>query len=137
LKVEIVRLANVYGPGDSGRVIPLWLNAAQRGEDLTVYGGDQVIDFLWVGTAVDALRFASSHELPGPVNIGSGVGTKILDLAARVQAVTGSASRIVRAAAREIEVAKFIASTDRMRSVGLVPESDPLAHLSEIAPNYA
>jgi UDP-glucose 4-epimerase len=137
LKVEIVRLANVYGPGDSGRVIPLWLEAAQRGDDLNVYGGEQVIDFLWVGTAIDALLFASSHDLPGPVNIGSGAGTKILDLAARIQAVTGSASRVVRTAARGIEVAKFIADTERMRSIGLTPESDPLVHLAEIARTYA
>jgi nucleoside-diphosphate-sugar epimerase len=135
--VEIVRLANVYGPGDSGRVIPLWLEAAQRGDDLNVYGGEQVIDFLWVGTAIDALLFASSHDLPGPVNIGSGAGTKILDLAPRIQAVTGSASRVVRTAARGIEVAKFIADTERMRSIGLTPESDPLVHLAEIARTYA
>ena len=46
------RLANVYGAGDSGRVIPLWISAARANRDLSVYGGAQVIDFLWVGTAV-------------------------------------------------------------------------------------
>jgi nucleoside-diphosphate-sugar epimerase len=136
LAVEVVRLANVYGPGDSGRVIPLWLTAANAGRDLQVYGGDQVIDFLWVGTAVDALIYASKNALPGPVNIGSGVGTKILDLAERVLAVAGSKSKIVRTAAREIEVAKFIADTQLMRSIGLTPEADPLQHLAELASAY-
>jgi UDP-glucose 4-epimerase len=136
LSVEVLRLANVYGAGDSGRVIPLWLAAAQQGADLQLYGGEQVIDFLWVGTCVDALLFAAEHGLPGPVNIGSGVGTRILELAERILQVTGSSSRVVRTAARVVEVAKFVADTQRMRALGLVPESDPLAHLSEIAAAY-
>ncbi len=137
LSVQTVRLANVYGPGDHGRVIPLWLRAAQESRDLDVYGGGQIIDFLWVGTAVDALVCAAQRDLPGPVNIGSGVGTKILDLAERVLAVTRSKSRIVRTAAREIEVARFVADTRAMRSLGLAPEADPLQHLSEIVAAYA
>lgn len=137
LRVDVVRLANVYGPDDSDRVIPLWLAAAQQGRDLDVYGGQQEIDFLWVGTAIDALLFAGEHGLPGPVNIGSGTGTKILDLAARVLAVTRSKSRIARKPSRKIEVAKFIADTTLMRSLGLIPETDPLQHLAEIASDYA
>ncbi len=136
LSVHVVRLANVYGPGDSGRVIPLWIMAARSGANLQVYGGEQVIDFLWVGTAVDALLFAAKAGLPGPVNIGSGVGTKILDLAERVLAATGSKSNVVRTPAREIEVAKFIADVRLMRSLGLSPETDPLEHLTEIVPAY-
>jgi UDP-glucose 4-epimerase len=137
LQVEILRFANVYGAGDAGRVIPLWLHAAQEGRDLVVYGGDQVIDFLWVGTAVEALLFAAKNGLVGPVNIGSGVGTTILDLARRVLEVTGSKSKLVHHPARQVEVAKFVADTTRMRALGLAPEADPLAHLAEIAPAYA
>jgi UDP-glucose 4-epimerase len=137
LRVDVVRLANVYGPGDTGRVIPLWLTAAQEGRDLEVYGGEQVIDFLWVGTAVDALIAAADRGLPDFTNIGSGVGTKILELAQGVLDVTGSKSKIARTAARVIEVAKFVADTERMRAWGLVPEADPLQHLAEMAPAYA
>jgi nucleoside-diphosphate-sugar epimerase len=137
LRVDVVRFTNVYGSGDSNRVIPLWLAAAYQGRDLEVYGGQQEIDFLWVGTAVDALLFAGQRGLPGPVNIGCGAGTKILDLAARVLEVTRSKSRIVRQPAREIEVARFVADTTLMRSLGLAPESDPLQHLAEIAAGYA
>jgi len=137
LSIEVVRLANVYGAGDSDRVIPLWLSAALAGQNLQVYGGEQVIDFLWVGTCVDALLFAAEHGLPGPVNIGSGIGTKILDLASRVLEVTRSSSQVVRTAPREIEVAKFVADTRRMRALGLQPEPDPLAHLGELVTAYA
>jgi NAD(P)-dependent dehydrogenase (short-subunit alcohol dehydrogenase family) len=50
--------------------------------------------------------------------------------------VTRSKSAVVRTAAREIEVAKFIADTRRMRGLGLVPEADPLAHLAELVEAY-
>jgi nucleoside-diphosphate-sugar epimerase len=101
-----------------------------------VYGGEQVIDFLWVGTAVDALLFAAERGLPSPTNIGSGVGTRIVDLAERVLAVTRSRSKVVRTAARGIEVAKFVADTRRMRALGMTPEPDPLGHLPELVAAY-
>ena len=133
MAIEIVRLSNVYGPGDSGRVIPLWLDAAQEGRDLEVYGGEQLLDFLWVGTAVQALIAAGERGFRGPTNIGSGKGTQILDLARRIVEVTKSPSRIRRSPARSEEVVRFVADTRRMREEGIVPDDDPLAHLAEMA----
>jgi nucleoside-diphosphate-sugar epimerase len=103
---------------------------------LQVHGGQQVIDFLWVGTAVEALLYSAEHGLPHTLNIGSGVPTKILDLAERVVEITQSASKVVRTPAREIEVARFVADTGRMRALGLTPEADPLQHLSELLSAY-
>ena len=51
--VTILRLANVIGPGDSGRVVPLWLDAAQQGRPLTVFGSTQ-LDFVPVPLVVEA-----------------------------------------------------------------------------------
>src|SRR5215471_2362503 len=45
LDTVILRLSNAYGPRDYGRVIPLWIEQALRGEDLELYGGKQVLDF--------------------------------------------------------------------------------------------
>jgi len=133
MAVAIVRLANVYGPGDSGRVIPLWLDAAREGRDLEVYGGEQLLDFLWVGKAVEALIAAGERGLRAPTNIGSGKGTPILELARRIIEVTNSSSKILRSPARNEEVVRFIADTRRMRDEGITPEDDPLAHLAEMA----
>ncbi|HEX3598005.1 MAG TPA: SDR family NAD(P)-dependent oxidoreductase [Polyangiaceae bacterium] len=136
LNVQIVRLANVYGAGDSGRVIPLWLTAAAEGRELKVFGGTQIIDFLWVGTAVDALLHAGAHDLPCPVNIGTGVGTSILALAERAIKAASSKSVLKREPARDAEVARFTADVTLMRSLGLTPESDPLTHLEELVSAY-
>ncbi|MEQ1948417.1 MAG: SDR family NAD(P)-dependent oxidoreductase [Bryobacteraceae bacterium] len=144
LRIAILRLANVYGPGDRGRVLPIFLENALAGRPLQLFGGQQVIDFLWVGTAVEAL--VNAVRLPdarsentlgpnvlGPINIGSGKGTTVAELARRVVEATGSRSKIEIAPPREIEVSRFIAGLDEARRLlGLEPPVDPLYALPEM-----
>ena len=135
LDVSVLRLANVYGPGDRDRVIPIWLDRARRGEDLELYGGKQVLDFVPVSLVVEALRRAGERSLGGqPVNVGSGAGTTLYDLAARVQALCGTAAVGLRVLpARTVEVTRFVADVGRMRALlGLEPPSDPLVALEEL-----
>ena len=78
----VLRLANVYGPGDFGRVIPIFLRSALLGEPLLLFGGEQILDFIWIEDVVDALIAAGgSQAVAGPLNIGSGVGTQITEVA--------------------------------------------------------
>jgi UDP-glucose 4-epimerase len=137
LDCRVLRLANVYGPGDRDRVIPLWLDRARKGEELQVFGGKQVLDLIWIDTVVDALIKASEVDtLSGPVNIGAGRGTRIMDLAARVCSAVGSASRIEVLPARGEEVVGFVADVTRLRThLGIEPPADPLAGLAVMAAN--
>ncbi len=139
LDVRILRLANVYGPRDTERVIPLWLDRAQRGLDLEVYGGRQVLDFVWIDIVVEALlRAADLDSLPEAVNVGTGAGTRITELAERVVAATGATSSIRTLPTREEEVVRFVADTRRMRTIlGLTPPEDPLSHLPALASRMA
>jgi UDP-glucose 4-epimerase len=134
LDVSVLRLANVYGPGDSDRVIPIWLDRARRGEDLELYGGTQVLDFVPVGLVVEALRRAAERSLGGqPLNVGSGVGTTLYDLAARVQALSDAAVGLRVLPARAVEVTRFVADVSRMCALlGLEPPSDPLVTLDDL-----
>ena len=134
LDVSVLRLANVYGPGDSDRVIPIWLNRARRGEDLELYGGTKVLDFVPVALVVEALRRAAGRSLDGqPVNVGSGAGTTLHDLAARVQALPGVEVGLQVLPTRAVEVTRFVADVSRMRGLlGLEPPSDPLAALPDL-----
>src|SRR5579863_3569206 len=85
LDAVVLRLANVYGPGDRDRVIPLFADAADAGEPLTVFGERKILDFVWIGTVADALMKAGlGRSIRGPVNVGSGKGVTIADLARRV-----------------------------------------------------
>jgi UDP-glucose 4-epimerase len=136
LNSVILRLANVYGSRDFGRVIPLWVDQAIAGEELYVYGGKQVLDFVWVGQIVEALMRTAELEGPmPPINIGSGTGTRIVDLARRIRLLAGSHSQIQLVPARAVEVVQYVARIDRMRQLlWLEPTSDPLANLPELVP---
>lgn len=133
-EVAILRLANVYGSRDSGRVIPLWIDAVREGRDLTVYGGQQVIDFVHVDQVVEALVRASTADIAGrPINIGSGQGTPILQLAERIIALAASSARLDLQPARSVEVPRFTADVTLMREqLGIEPPADPLYGLQAL-----
>jgi UDP-glucose 4-epimerase len=133
-EARVVRLANVYGTRDFDRVIPIFLDQTLRNEPLTLFGGQQILDFVWIDEVVKGLITAASlDEFRGPINIGSGKPTVLKDLAERVVRVTGSHSDIRVVAAREVEVARFVASTVLQETVlGLQIPADPLEHLPKI-----
>jgi UDP-glucose 4-epimerase len=136
LSAVVLRLANVYGPRDTGRVIPVWLEQARAGQDLVVYGGKQVLDFVWVGDVVAALVQAGAVPRPlPPINIASGTGTKILDLARRIARLVGGRAHVLLQPARPADVTRFIAHIERMRELLAVePSLDPLANLPALLP---
>ena len=139
LPTAILRFANVYGPRDYDRVIPIWVGRALEGEPLDMFGGRQLIDFVPVQTVVRALVRAASAEIIGsPVNVASGVGTPIQELAARILTVTGSASSIRVQPSRDAEVVRFVADTTRMEGLlGVTPPADPLERLHELVATLA
>ena len=130
-QTAILRFANVYGPRDTGRVIPLWIRQAREGRDLEVYGGKQVIDFVWVGQTVDALLRAAAHDGPLPtINVGSGTGTRIVDLARRILRLAERQGHVGLQPARSMEVTRYIAKVERMQQwLKIDPPLDPLLQL--------
>ena len=135
LDVSILRLANVYGPRDFGRVVPIFLKRAFANEPLMVYGGTQVLDLVWVEIVIQCLlRAGQGPAMDAPVNVGSGVGTTILQLAERVLAVTESASSTQILPPRSAEVCQFVSDTRKMsRLVDVGADGDPLMHLKSLA----
>ena len=100
LPAVIIRLFNTVGPRQTGRygmVLPRFVQAALRGEDLLVYGsGEQTRCFAYVGDVVAALlRLLGEKQAFGQVfNLGSDDEVTINKLAAKVIAATSSKSRI-------------------------------------------
>ncbi len=81
-----LRLGNVYGPrqdplGEAG-VIAIFCGKLRASERPTVFGdGKQTRDYIYVGDVVAAMLAAAESETTGPVNIGTGVETDVLELA--------------------------------------------------------
>jgi UDP-glucose 4-epimerase len=131
--VSVLRLSNVIGRGDSGRVLPLWLEAGREGRALQLFGGEQEIDFVPVETVVRAIRrVLEAGTVDGPVNIGGGRSFALAEVAERVASLFAARPAIERVPARAIEVRRFRADVTRMRDVlGIEPPEDPLNGLRD------
>jgi UDP-glucose 4-epimerase len=133
--VVIFRLANVYGERDFDRVIPIFLNNVARHEDIHVFGGKQVIDFVSIEIVVKALIQAMENEeaTQGPTNIGSGKETTLFELAERIMELTGSRNKVVVDPPRSVEVVKFTADIQRFKSIfNVTVPDDPLYYLERM-----
>ncbi len=102
LEIKVARIFNTYGPrmhpGD-GRVVSNFIVQALRNEPITIYGdGTQTRSFCYVDDLVTAfLAFmVTPPGLTGPVNLGNPEEVRILALAEKIIAMTGSKSKIER-----------------------------------------
>jgi UDP-glucose 4-epimerase len=85
LSAGTLRLGNVYGPrqdpATEAGVVAIFCEAARGGARPTVFGdGRQTRDYVHVADVVAALLAAETSDDPGPLNIGTGVETTVLEL---------------------------------------------------------
>jgi UDP-glucose 4-epimerase len=116
-----LRFGNVYGPrqdplGEAG-VVAIFCGRLLAGEAPTVYGdGRQTRDYVFVDDAVRALiaaseALAAGSAPAGPLNVGTGVETSVLDLLDELLPLAG----------RELEPAFADARPGEVRRVSLDP----------------
>lgn len=85
LSTVALRLGNIYGPrqdplGEAG-VIAIFCGLLASGGQPTVYGdGTQTRDYLYVGDVVSGALAASDSTATGPINLGTGRETTVLEL---------------------------------------------------------
>jgi UDP-glucose 4-epimerase len=100
LDCVIARFFNTVGPrqqGQYGMVIPRFVERALAGEPLEVHGdGNQTRSFCHVFDTIRAVYgLMSAREISGEIfNVGSAERMRIIDLAQRVLAATGSSSEL-------------------------------------------
>ena len=100
-----LRIANVYGPGARPtQVLPRLRAAIEAGEAINLTGdGGQVRDFIHADDVARAFAagLTRASELKGePINVGTGVGTSMLELARLVMRLMGREVEIRYAPAR-------------------------------------
>ncbi|HZV74157.1 MAG TPA: NAD-dependent epimerase/dehydratase family protein [Conexibacter sp.] len=110
LSTIALRYANVYGPRQDplgeGGVIAIFCGCLAEGRTPTIYGdGAQTRDYVYVGDVVEANLRAAELDVSGPVNVGTGVETSVLELAEAFRALDdGDGFVPVHAPARAGEV---------------------------------
>jgi len=89
-KCSIVRPANVYGPYDNfdlknAMVVPSLIRKAFENEVLDVWGdGSPIRDFIHAKDVARGMIFAVENKITKPINLGSGTGVTIKELAETV-----------------------------------------------------
>jgi UDP-glucose 4-epimerase len=101
LDTVALRFGNVYGPrqdphGEAG-VVAIFCGRILEGKPLTIFGdGQQTRDYVFVGDVAAATFSAATTALPKPgkldargFNIGTGIGTSVLDIANGLMKASG------------------------------------------------
>jgi UDP-glucose 4-epimerase len=119
------RFFNVYGPLQPAghayaAVVPSFIDAALRGEPLTVFGdGHQTRDFTYVGTVARVLADAVLRKVTcvNPVNLAFGTRVSILELAHHLANIMGLAIELRHEAPRRGDVRDSQADDKALRGL--------------------
>jgi len=100
IPVRVGRIFNTYGPRmhpNDGRVVSNFIVQALNNQPITIYGdGTQTRSFCYVDDLIEVIVRLMDSKEAGPINIGNPVEFRILELAEKVIALTGSSSPIIR-----------------------------------------
>ncbi|MGH9132237.1 MAG: NAD-dependent epimerase/dehydratase family protein [Acidimicrobiales bacterium] len=119
-----VRFTNVYGPGMANKdsFVPRLMRAALNDSLVHVYGqGAQVRDYLYVSDAVEAMVLAWKSSVTGPLTVGSGVSTSVLELVDAAREATGRPIRTDHIEPPVGEMPAVVVDTSVARSLGFEP----------------
>jgi UDP-glucose 4-epimerase len=127
LQSTILRFSNVYGRYDlSDRVLPLFIAQATEGQDLTVFGGDKILDFTYLDDCVAGIHGTITNfpKAQGTTfNIASGVGTSLVELAETIIAELDADSNIHVKSSRTGEIRRYVADIAKAKKIlGYQPE---------------
>lgn len=129
----VFRFSNVYGRYDTDiermeRVIPLFIRRLSRGEPVTVYGREKVLDFTYVDDCVDGIVRGMQRLLGGEVvnrtiNLAYGQGNTLVRLAELIAGTLGVQPQIiVEPVKRPGEVTYYVADITLARELlGFTP----------------
>jgi UDP-glucose 4-epimerase len=100
-----LRYANVYGPrqdphGEAG-VVAIFCGRLLDGRPCTIYGdGKQTRDYVFVGDVARANLLAAERRFDGPLNVGTGAETDVVELYRHLARTAGVAREPEHAAPR-------------------------------------
>lgn len=124
-----LRFGNVYGPrqdphGEAG-VVAIFCNRIIEGKPLTIFGdGLQTRDYVYVGDVARAVFLGATRDLPAPgrvdaraFNVGTGIGTSVVELARLLQEAAGSSVGVEFAPKRPGEQQESFLDASKAREV--------------------
>lgn len=133
LKYLVFRLSNVYGRFDSDlermtRVVHIFIDQMSRGEPITIFDRNKVIDFTYVDDCIAAIMLGIDKLHRGQVtnqtiNLSSGSPASLLHLAQTIAANLGVEPQIIDKPIQPGEIGFYIADLTRAKTLlGFEPQ---------------
>ncbi len=127
-RVRILRCSSVYGkhqyPDRGQGALVTFLNRIEGGRQVEIYGGgESVRDYVYAGDVARAVARLIETEGGEPVlNVGSGEGTRLIDLLHLAEGEVGQQAETIEHPSREFEVERIVLDIGRLRSlIGFEP----------------
>ncbi len=148
IETVALRIFNAFGPGQQlpvshAPVVPCFLNAVLTGGSIVIFGdGEQSRDFVYVDDVVHALVSAASAKdvNRAVINIGSGIETRVIDLASMIEKVTGHRATRVWNREKTGGVSRLVADIGMAKELlGFQPDTsleDALRLTQDIDPRF-
>jgi dTDP-L-rhamnose 4-epimerase len=120
-RLSVLRLQNVYGPGQSlinpyTGIVSLFSQLAKRGEAIPIYEDGRIVrDFVFIDDVRDAFVDVIENgprDAANAYDVGSGIGTTILELASKIAEYHGAPAPRVTGAYRDGDVRHAECSID-------------------------
>ena len=118
------RVFSIYGPGEHpNRLFASVIRSLLQGQEVNINNGGLIRDYLHVNDVASAFVALINSDVKGPINIGSGSGISLKDLAGKIEKKIGifgclklNSNPITQGGAGTI-----VADTQRIKSIGWKP----------------
>lgn len=127
LRYLVFRFSNVYGRYDNDiermeRVVPLFIRKISRGEPITIYGGEKVLDFTYVDDCTVGIfsglqRLHRGQLACETINLAYGEGNSLVDLAGHIANELGQKPVMSIEPPRVGEVVHYVADIAKAQSL--------------------
>jgi nucleoside-diphosphate-sugar epimerase len=127
MEIAWTRFFYQYGPRENARrLVPHIIRALLQRQPVKLTPGEQVRDFLHVEDVASAVVAVANSHLTGAVNIGSGKGTAVRDLAWKLGDILGQRELIEPGAVpySPNDPMYLVADNTKLRSTGWKPRYD-------------
>jgi UDP-glucose 4-epimerase len=122
----VLRLFNVYGPGQTGTyagVVSKFVERAKRGLPLVIYGdGTQTRDFVHVADVARLVEVVLDRGAAGVYNVGTGRAVSIRELATIVMRLAGLSGEPLYAPPRPGDIRYSVADATKAKLLGWQPQ---------------
>jgi UDP-glucose 4-epimerase len=110
LKSTVLRISNPFGFGQDIRrmqgLIMTFLSKMMDGESIEIWGDGSIVrDYIYIDDVIDSfIAVLESHNEFDVYNIGSGIGSSILEVIQKIETVVGSKAKIQFKESRSVDV---------------------------------